>query len=195
MDSLVRQAMQKWPSVPDCYGWLGLDSRGRWCLRDKAVQASGAFYSGRIECKGAVLSHQGLIEFIARNYGVDERGRWYFQNGPQRVFVELECTPWIWRIDQTFQVNSHTGQKVEILECLLDQGGKLYLLTNIGLGLVHTQDVYHFSTAIENGMWLPRIVHSDDLAAQYAYVVSPAEHQIVAESTSEKIHHSNCQSV
>lgn len=38
MDDLVRQAMAKWPHVPDCHGWLGLDSRGQWYMRDDRVQ-------------------------------------------------------------------------------------------------------------------------------------------------------------
>ena len=32
MDDIVLQAMVKWPKVPACYGWLGLDARGRWYL-------------------------------------------------------------------------------------------------------------------------------------------------------------------
>ncbi len=43
MDDIVRQAIAKWPNVPDCYGWLGLDARGRWFMRDDAVQAQGSF--------------------------------------------------------------------------------------------------------------------------------------------------------
>ena len=42
MDDIVKQAMAKWPNVPDCFGWLGLDNRGQWCLRDDAAQAAGA---------------------------------------------------------------------------------------------------------------------------------------------------------
>ncbi len=30
MDDLVRQALARWPDVPDCTGWLALDARGRW---------------------------------------------------------------------------------------------------------------------------------------------------------------------
>ena len=30
MDDIVKQAMAKWPNVPHCYGWLGLDARGNW---------------------------------------------------------------------------------------------------------------------------------------------------------------------
>ena len=43
MDDLVRQAMVKWPNVPDCFGWLGLDSRGQWYMRDDRAQALGPF--------------------------------------------------------------------------------------------------------------------------------------------------------
>ncbi|MCD6666313.1 MAG: DUF2946 family protein, partial [Hydrogenophaga sp.] len=28
MDEIVKAAMAKWPQVPACYGWLGLDARG-----------------------------------------------------------------------------------------------------------------------------------------------------------------------
>jgi hypothetical protein len=30
MDDIVKQAMAKWPNVPACHGWLGLDARGHW---------------------------------------------------------------------------------------------------------------------------------------------------------------------
>ena len=96
MDDLVKQAMAKWPNVPDCYGWLGLDERGHWYLRDDAAQASGSFQSG---AKGSLLRHDKLIEFIHRNYARDAQGAWYFQNGPQRVYVDLAATPFIARTD------------------------------------------------------------------------------------------------
>ena len=51
MDDLVRQALAKWPNVPDCYGWLGLDARGQWYMRDDRVQAAGPF----AQHKGSVL--------------------------------------------------------------------------------------------------------------------------------------------
>jgi hypothetical protein len=99
MDDIVRQAMVKWPDVPDCYGWLGLDSRGQWWMRDDRVQALGAFQSGQPGAKGSLLRHEKLIDFIQRNYESDAQGQWYFQNGPQRVYIELEITPHIWRIE------------------------------------------------------------------------------------------------
>ena len=53
MDDIVRQAMAKWPNVPHCYGWLGLDARGGWYMRDDRVQASGPFPHSR----GSLLRH------------------------------------------------------------------------------------------------------------------------------------------
>ena len=32
MDDIVKQALAKWPNVPHCYGWLGLDARGNWYM-------------------------------------------------------------------------------------------------------------------------------------------------------------------
>ena len=84
MDDIVKQAMAKWPNVPDCYGWLGLDARGNWCMRDDAVQACGAFASGLPGAKGSVLRHDKLVAFIGRNYACNDRGEWFFQNGPQQ---------------------------------------------------------------------------------------------------------------
>ncbi|MCB2036849.1 MAG: DUF2946 family protein, partial [Ottowia sp.] len=90
MDDMVLKAMAKWPNVPHCYGWLGLDARGNWWLRDAAAQAAGAFAGGAAGAKGSRLDHAGLIDFIGRNYGHDDASQWFFQNGPQRVYVELE---------------------------------------------------------------------------------------------------------
>ena len=95
MDDIVKQAMAKWPNVPACSGWLGLDARGQWWLRDDQAQACGAFNSGQPGAKGNALRHEKLADFIARNYLAEVDGRWYFQNGPQRVYVELESAPWI----------------------------------------------------------------------------------------------------
>jgi len=90
MDDIVRQAIAKWPNVPHCYGWLGLDARGNWYMRDDQAQAAGPFAGGSLAGKGSLLKHDKLIDFIARNYESDKAGQWFFQNGPQRVYVELE---------------------------------------------------------------------------------------------------------
>ena len=77
MDPIVARAMARWPNVPAVYGWLSLDRRGNWRI------------------KGERITNHALREFIARNYESDSAGRWYFQNGPQRVYVTLAYTPLI----------------------------------------------------------------------------------------------------
>jgi len=175
MDDIVRQAMAKWPNVPDCYGWLGLDRRGQWHMRDDRVQAFGSFQSGVPGAKGSVLRHDKLIDFIHRNYEADAQGRWYFQNGPQRVYVELESTPLIWRIERDGRISAHTGRASEVQACLMDEAGHLYLLTALGLGLVHTQDVGLAAELIEQGQWTLGECRSESLAERYGYVPSPQQ--------------------
>lgn len=138
MDDIVKQAIAKWPNVPACYGWLGLDARGHWYLRDDAVQLQGGFAVAR----GTRLEHAKLIEFIHRNYEADDEGRWFFQNGPQRVYVELEATPLIWRLGADGEPVAHTGRPAgRANECLVDEAGRVYLACTAGLGLVHSLDV------------------------------------------------------
>ncbi|MCE3270635.1 MAG: hypothetical protein K0S57_1032 [Ramlibacter sp.] len=170
MDDIVRQAMAKWPNVPHCYGWLGLDDRGNWYMRDDRVQAAGPFP----QAKGSLLRHEKLVDFIHRNYGRDDAGRWYFQNGPQRVYVELQATPWIWRLAADGSVASHTGQSARVRQCLVDETGRVYLETDLGFGLVHTQDMVQASDAVDSGRWLPLEVRAADLPGRFGYVTSPA---------------------
>ena len=173
MDDIVKQALAKWPNVPDCYGWLGLDARGRWFMRDDAAQAAGDFPQSR----GSWLRHEKLIDFIGRNYESDDEGRWFFQNGPQRVYVELECTPWVWQVLPDYRLQSHTGLQTSAGECLLDEEGRLYIASPQGLGLVHSQDMVLAAEAVEQGVWVPRDVVSADLPVLYGFVRSPAKSQ------------------
>ena len=175
MDDLVRQAMAKWPNVPDCYGWLGLDDRGQWLMRDDRVQALGAFQSGVPGAKGSVLRHDKLIDFIGRNYEPDAQGRWYFQNGPQRVYVELESAPLVWRVSHDGTATTHTGRASEVLACLVDEDGRVYLHTALGLGLVHTLDVGVVAEWIEQGRWSVQECLRGELPQRYGYVVSPQQ--------------------
>lgn len=173
MDDIVKQAMAKWPNVPNCYGWLALDARGDWYLRDDRAQAAGAFASGLPGSKGARLEHRGLLEFIGRNYAPDAAGCWYFQNGPQRVYVELALTPLIWRIQTDFSVQDHLGHSASVRRCLLDEAGHLYLLAESGLGLVHSQDMNLAADAVEQGLWQPQEVVQQQLPSQFGFVISP----------------------
>ncbi len=171
MDDIVRQAMAKWPNVPHCYGWLGLDARGGWYMRDDRTQAAGPFPAA----KGSLLRHQKLIEFIHRNYDHDEAGRWFFQNGPQRVYVELEAAPLVLRVDASGAVHAHTGQPGrDVRACIADEHGLLYLLTHLGLGLVHTLDMHHAADLVEAGRWRPQEVPRAELPARFGFVRSPA---------------------
>ena len=175
MDDIVRQAMAKWPNVPDCYGWLGLDTRGNWYMRDDRVQSLGSFADGPPAAKGSLLQHDKLIAFIERNYMANDQGHWFFQNGPQRVYVELAATPWIWRVQSDYTVQSHTGLATDCKACWTDEHGWLYLETALGFGLVHTQDVGCAAHALEEGVWTQQSVLRSELPARYGYVKSPAQ--------------------
>ena len=173
MDEIVIQAMAKWPNVPDCYGWLGLDARGDWYLRDEAVQAAGPFP----QAKGQRLEHPGLVAFIGRNYARDVRGCWYFQNGPQRVFVELECTPWVWRLQpHGGAVHAHTGTDAgAVAACLVDEYGHAYLDCAHGVGLVHSMDMAQLAQALEAQRWPLHDVRAGSLPQAYGFVRNPVQ--------------------
>ena len=114
MDEITLQAMAKWPDVPDVFGWLNLDRRGRWAI------------------KGETLTRRSLVDLIGRNYAVDEHGRWFFQNGPQRVFVELAYLPLVlhWEAGREAErLATHTGLAVKRLSAAyLDEEGALLLV-------------------------------------------------------------------
>lgn len=169
MDDIVRQAIAKWPNVPHCFGWLGLDARGNWYMRDDGVQAAGPFP----QSKGPLLRHEKLIDFINRNYEHDAAGQWFFQNGPQRVYVELEITPLVWRLGPGFSVTAHTGQPARPLRAGVDELGRLYLETDLGFGLVHTLDMEQASEAVEQGLWTPEEMRAAELPQRFGYVCSP----------------------
>ncbi len=183
MDDIVRQAMAKWPHVPHCYGWLGLDARGQWYMRDDRTQAAGPFAAadgGTAASKGAVLRHDKLIEFIHRNYECDDQGQWYFQNGPQRVYLELEVTPWVMRIAADLHVLTHTGREVAVRSALTDEQGRVYLDTDVGLGLVHTLDVGLAAQAIESGLWPLAECVAHELPQRFGFVRSPQSRRAAA---------------
>ena len=174
MDDIVKAALAKWPNVPNCFGWLGLDARGNWYMRDDQAQAAGPFAGGSAVSKGSLLRHDKLIDFIQRNYEADTSGQWYFQNGPQRVYVELEATPLVCRVHTDFSVCAHTGEPARVQRCIVDQHGRLYLETGIGFGLVHTQDMTHAAEAVDCGLWVPQEIQASELPLRFGYVRSPA---------------------
>lgn len=188
MDDIVKAAMAKWPHVPHCTGWLGLDARGQWFMRDDATQAAGPFSGpgATARSKGSWLKHDKLIEFIQRNYAADANGCWYFQNGPQRVFVELEVAPWIWRVPESndaLALVSHTGLVAQYRHSLLDELGRLYVQTDQGLGLVHTQDMHAAADRVAARQWEPEEVLAADLPGRFGFVLSPVRYPALAKPT------------
>ena len=106
MDPQVQQALIKWPNVPHCFGWLALDARGNWRMRDNQAQT--------LNLLGDKIHNPTLRAFINRNYLADEIGRYYFQNGPQRVYVNLQATPYIAQFFPDLGWILHTGQKMPL---------------------------------------------------------------------------------
>ena len=173
MDDIVRQALKKWPNVPHCYGWLALDARGDWYMRDDRVQAAGPFP----QVKGSRILHEKLREFIERNYLHDDAGCWFFQNGPQRVYVELEAAPWVWRLGEGSAsaptLTSHTGLAARFESAWLDEAGRLFLATDLGLGIVHTLDMGSAADAVEAALWVPAEVRFEVLPQRFGYRLTP----------------------
>ncbi|UUX96048.1 DUF2946 family protein [Aquabacterium sp. J223] len=171
MDPIVEAALKKWPQVPHCWDWLGLDARGDWYLRDDPTQAAGPF----ARVKGSRLQHEGLCDFIGRNYQADEHGAWYFQNGPQRVYVELEAAPWVWRLAADGTVRSHTGRPATVQGCWLDESDRLFLHTDVGFGLLFSLDTLAASDALDAGRWpAPQVLPFAEMPGRFGYRLSPA---------------------
>ena len=173
MDEIVKAALKKWPNVPHCYGWLALDARGDWYMRDDRTQAAGPFP----QVKGSRILHDKLRDFIERNYAHDDAGAWFFQNGPQRVYVELEAAPWVWRVDVRdggFTLTSHTGVAAQAKDAWLDERGRLFVECDLGFGLVHTADMEVAARPVESGQWQPAAVRFDALPERFGYRLSPA---------------------
>lgn len=172
MDDIVKAALLKWPNVPHCHDWLALDARGQWFMRDERTQAAGPFP----RVKGSRILNDKLLEFIHRNYARDERGGWYFQNGPQRVYVALEAAPFVWRVEDAggnWQVQAHTGQPAHLISAWLDESGRLFLDTDLGFGLVHTMDTGVAAGAVDQGLWQPQTMLFADMPARFGYSLRP----------------------
>lgn len=135
MDESVIRAMQRWPNVPDVYGWLRLDRRGNWLVRTGT--GPGA------EVQFERIGNAAFVDFISRNYQPDARGRWYFQNGPQRVFVALDGAPWVFRLDDAGRDwLAHTGAPAGAARKLLfDEKDGVWLVTALGAGGVLDRDL------------------------------------------------------
>ena len=116
MEDWVLRSLKRWPNVPALFGWLKLDRRGRWLIQ------------------GELISRPQIIDTINRNYAVDELGRWYFQNGPQRGYMELEYAPLVLRVIAG-TLTTHTELTVtQPSAVFMDESGALLFQTEHGSG-------------------------------------------------------------
>ena len=144
MDDIVRQAIAKWPNVPHCYGWLALDARGTWRMRDERAQQLGL--------PGDKLANAALVGFINRNYARDERGCWYFQNGPQRVYLELESTPFVARTDPASGLVVQTGEAIAgIDEAFMTPTGAMLVRSGDKAAQVDDRDMAQLTAWLRHG--------------------------------------------
>ena len=124
---LPNQSTIKWPNVPDVYNWLTLDERGDWRIKEEKI------------------SHKGLIDVINAHYQADDKGRWFFQNGPQRVFVTLTYTPYVLSVtshDSITYFKTQTNVIVKSIDRLwIDNKDRLLVSWKNGIGLVSDRDL------------------------------------------------------
>ena len=150
MDDIVVRSMAKWPDIPHVYGWLSLDRRGNWRL------------------KGELIGNRALREFIYRNYQPDTRGCWYFQNGPQRVYVELAYTPLVVHFEGA-ELFDHCGRPFQPDQSFLDDEGSVLMSGKPGIGLLDDRDLAAFA---DRAQGLPRI-DRDAVPARFGFVRHP----------------------
>lgn len=189
MDEQVLRSLIKWPQVPDCFAWLALDRRGQWRMRDEYAQMH--------QLPGKVIEHVGLKEYIARNYAHDDQGRYFFQNGPQRVFISLDATPWIARMIPSatgMQLMTQCNTPIKPLSALSDEIGNIYITglvqqETLSVALLHDHDLDLFSSQAKvyedacsfRGSWnwdgqeLPiEPIHSAELSERFHFVKVPS---------------------
>lgn len=152
MDEAVARSIARWPNVPAVYGWLALDRRGHWRI------------------KGERIANAALRDFIARNYEADEHGRWYFQNGPQRVFVTLAYTPFVMHYEGE-RIFDQCGRRVTARETYVDDEGSVLILGEHGIGLLDDRDLERYADQAGALAHLARA----DVAVRFGFVPNPSD--------------------
>ncbi|HVL59078.1 MAG TPA: DUF2946 family protein [Burkholderiaceae bacterium] len=150
MDERVRQAMARWPNVPAVWGWLRLDRRGRWLLIDRGR----ADFDESRHGGGEPITNPQIVEFIARNYQADAQGCWFWQNGPQRAFVDLDLAPLVYRVfgeAPAQRLVTHTGCEASVIEQVFaDEAGDLYVVTDCGPGTIDDRDIAQLELTLQD---------------------------------------------
>ena len=157
MDEIVARSMARWPNVPAVYGWLRLDRRGNWRIR--SASATQGFER---------VGNAALREFIARNYLADERGCWFFQNGPQRVFVQLAYTPLVAHYEGEALLD-HCGRPFSGATLYQDDEGSVLLAGEGGVALLDDRDL---AGVAERAQTAPRIRRAE-VAQRFGFVPEP----------------------
>ena len=135
MDQSVLDAVKRWPNVPAVYGWLSLTARGEWKLHPLGDAQSGGAGQG--------ITNTQILGFINRNYDTQADGAWFFQNGPQRVYVRLDAAPLIIHLEPASQaLVTHHGKTVQrVSGWLCDETGQLYAKTDFGPSRIDDRDL------------------------------------------------------
>jgi len=135
MDKSVLEALARWPDVPAVFGWLSLSARGQWRLHPDGQAMLGG--------PGESIDNKQILRFIDRNYTHDTEGRWFFQNGPQRVFVRIDCAPLVVSVDDANgTLTSHNGQLIEKIDAwVIDHDGRLFFRSPSGSGHIIDKDL------------------------------------------------------
>src|SRR5262245_4250195 len=150
MDEIVARSLAKWPNVPAVYGWLALDRRGNWLI------------------KGERIGNPALREFIARNYEADERGRWFFQNGPQRVYVRLAYAPLVVHFEGDALVD-HCGRPFKAGTAYQDDEGSVLIAGEHSVALLDDRDLERFADLAERLPQIPRA----EVESRFRFVSDP----------------------
>jgi hypothetical protein len=123
LDPTIISAIAKWPGVPFCYGWLFLDRRGSFRIRNE--------YSQKHHLPGEIIKHKGLCDTIRKNICIDSHKQFFFQNGPQRVYLSLAYCPYVVRLipDQKnlWVLQNHLSEEISPTRCFLDEKGNILL--------------------------------------------------------------------
>lgn len=166
MEAWVERALKKWPNVPSLFGWLSLDRRGRWRIR------------------GELISRPQIVDTLNRNYAADAHGRWYFQNGPQRGYLQLETAPLVLRVQDDDTLHTHNGLQVRMAAAaFLDEEGSLWLDTEHGPAQLDGEDL----------AWaLARITLAADPVSEDALLTALAQPSGTQTSLALRLHDDRC---
>src|SRR3954462_2025684 len=135
MDPIVARAMARWPNVPAVYGWPPLHRPGH-----RVIRSAGA--TQRFER----ITNHALRDFIARNYESDSAGCWYFQNGPQRVYVALAYTPLVVHYAGD-ALCDHRGRPFAARAQYLDDEGSVLVAGEGTIALLDDRDLARYAEA------------------------------------------------